>query len=620
MPTIQPKYQPDPESLVDSIAFGPVSKVEAWDKKLQIMKDNTPASCGKARELYKGVASGIQGKRRWKSPSRRMDAAKALMLSDKLQWIPEKCNPKEGKKKKSRTKRHAVKSHKMKRKRKSKSKYTRKMNRKINNRRKTRRRNTRRRNIQMTRKRMMGGDVVSKGVYPSGDFKSRPGKIFLDDDGLKIEHESSGTHTMKKSKITSVTRFWWFGYGNGYKITTDGKGKIPARYWVPCNDDGSIDGLEVATFDALKQLIPQPEPAAEPEPSAAPEPADVEAELAAEAEVGKAAYMKAAANPKFLFSSPAKPTTPHEYMLAIAKQINEDFKRLCDDYKTLKSDLNSILGQFTSVEGQAKSAMEEVSKRRYTEMPARVFNSGFMNKDESNMEKIYAWKRENPEFLGLAPSVNGCDDEESMKMVRDQGKDGTFIDLCMEEIERINKHRFLSPYFGENVKFLHHEYGDFAKVDALTVEDVGLFQDMEFRVVCFDILKELDLGSPTPQKVEDLINRFKTNKVLITEGGNNDKLRKEVLSRFPEMEKLSGYYGDDYRRKGVESEVAEVVNGQEFNKMVTKLSLLNHLNIIVDGEYELLKKNMSELIAKIDEAKIDEAKLAASGSPSSGGF
>ena len=54
--------------------------------------------------------------------------------------------------------------------------------------------------------------------------------------------------------------------------------------------------------------------------------------------------------------------------------------------------------------------------------------------------------------------------------------------------------------------------------------------------------------------------------------------------------------------------------------MVAKLSLLNHLNIIVDGEYELLKNNMSELIAKIDEAKIDGAKLAACGSPSSGGF
>ena len=248
-------------------------------------------------------------------------------------------------------------------------------------------------------------------------------------------------------------------------------------------------------------------------------------------------------------------------------------------------------------------------------MPARGFNSGFMNKDKSNMEKIYAWKRENPEFLGLAPSVNGCDDEESMKMVVKEGKDGTFIDLCMEEIERINKHRFLSPYFGENVKFLHHEYGDFAEVDALTVEDVRLFQDMEFRVVCFDILKELDLGSSTPQKVEALIERFKTNKVLITEGGDNDKLKEEVLSRFPDMEKLSGYYGDDYRRKGVESEVAKVVNSPEFNKMVTKLALLNHLNIIDDGEYELLKNNMSELIAKID-----EAKLAAPGSPSSGGF
>ena len=509
------------------------------------------------------------------------------------------------------------------------------MNRKTNNRRKTRRK-TRRRDIQMTRKRMMGGDVVSKGVYPRGDFKSRPGEIVLDADGLKIEHESSGTNTMKKSKITSVTRFWWFGYGNGYKITTDGKGKIPARYWVPCNDDGSIDGLEVATFNALKELIsptePEPETTTEPAPAAAepaagpaaaepaagpaagPAPADVEAELAA-----AAAYKKAAANPKFLFSSPAKPTTPNEYMHAIAKQINEDFKRLCDDYKTLKSDLNSILGQFTSVEGQAKSAMENFSSRRYAEMPARVFNSGFMNKDKSNMKKIYAWKSENPKFLGLAPSVNACDEEKWMEMVVKQKKDGTFIDLCMEEIERINKHRFLSPYFGENVKVLH-EFGDFAEGGALTVEDVGLFQDMEFRVVCFDILKELDLGSPTPQKVEDLINRFKTNKVLITEGGNNDKLRKEVLSRFPDMDKLSGYYGDDYRRKGVESEVAEVVNGPEFNKVVTKLSLLNHLNIIDDGEYELLKNNMSELIAKIDEAKIDEAKLAASGSPSSGGF
>ena len=195
--TIQPKYQPDPESLVDSIAFGPVSKVEAWNDKLQIMKDHTPASCDKARELYKGIASGIKGERRWKSPGRRMDAAKALILSDKLQWIPEKCNPKAGKKKKSRTKRHAVKSHKMKRKRKHKqqskqqskrkskykTKYTRKMNRKTNNRRKTRRRNTirrnirrtRRRNVQMTRKRMMGGSspmIDSKtGLLVSGVIK-----------------------------------------------------------------------------------------------------------------------------------------------------------------------------------------------------------------------------------------------------------------------------------------------------------------------------------------------------------------------------------------------------------------------------------------------------------------
>ena len=74
-------------------------------------------------------------------------------------------------------------------------------------------------------------------------------------------------------------------------------------------------------------------------------------------------------------------------------------------------------------------------------------------------------------------------------MVRDQGKDGTFIDLCMEEIERINKHRFLSPYFGENVKFLHHEYGDLAKVDALTFEDVSIISRYGVSGSLFDILK-----------------------------------------------------------------------------------------------------------------------------------
>ena len=657
---IKPKYQPDPESLVDSIAFGPVSKVEAWDKKLQIMKDHTPASCGKARELYKGVASGIQGKRRWKSPSRRMDAAKALMLSDKLQWIPKKCNPKAVKKKKSRTKRHA-KSHKMKRKHKQqskrkrkqqskrkhkqqskrkhkqqskrKSKYTRKMNRKTNNRRKTRRRNIRR-----TKKRMMGGTPpVNDGGHIRGylnkantgwtgslaPWQRRYIVIIVNDQSPILEYYENGTYKgnfdLKKCSEAKLVE----GKKDQFEFNEEGG----RRGWFQADShDEALQWIEAINL-AMDNKLWVPGAAAVPAPvaavaagAAAPAPADVEAELAAAAaeEVGKAAYKKAAANPKFMFSSPAELTTPHEYMHAIAKQINEDFERLCDDYKTLKSDLNSLLGQFTSVEGQAKSAMENFSSGRYAKMPARGFNSGFMNKDESNMKKIYAWKRENPKFLGLAPSVNGCDDKKSMEKVVEQEKDGTFIDLCMEEIERINKHRFLSRYFGENVKVLH-EFGDFAEEDALTVEDVGLFQDMEFRVVCFDILKELDLGSPTP-KVEDLINRFKTNKVLITEGGNNDKLRKEVLSRFPDMEKLSGYYGDDYRRKGVESEVAEVVNGPEFNKMVTKLSLLNHLNIIDDGEYELLKNNMSELIAKIDESKIDEAKLAASGSPSSGGF
>lgn len=112
--TIQPVYQPDPESLVDSIAFGPDSKLEDWNNKLQTMKNFTPESCDKARELYKGIASGIKGERRWKSLGRRMDAAKALMLSDKLQWIPEKCNRASLKKKRrpKKTKRKGNKHHK----------------------------------------------------------------------------------------------------------------------------------------------------------------------------------------------------------------------------------------------------------------------------------------------------------------------------------------------------------------------------------------------------------------------------------------------------------------------------------------------------------------------------
>ena len=365
--TIQPKYQPDPESLVDSIAFGPVSKVEAWNDKLQIMKDHTPASCDKARELYKGIASGIKGERRWKSPGRRMDAAKALILSDKLQWIPEKCNPKAGKKKKSRTKRHAVKSHKMK----SKHKHTRKMNRKKNNRRKTIRRNTRRtrrRNVRRTKKRMMGGDTVSKGVYPSGDLISRPGEIFLDADGLKIEHESSGTHTMKKSKITSVTRFWWFGYGNGYKITTDGKGKIPARYWVPCNDDGSIDGLDESTLDALKQLIPPPEPAPEPEPEPEPEPAAAPVAAPPEPQLESAT-----SGPQL---QPESEPAAGEVEAAEAEVTEDEFERFIQEGQI--SGLNVPIGSL------AAAAPAKVQRK---EAPAKAKKLAVSDQDIENLQK-----------------------------------------------------------------------------------------------------------------------------------------------------------------------------------------------------------------------------------------
>ena len=58
--TIQ--QQEDAESLVDSIAFGPMSKLEEWNGKLQTMKAGTPETCVKARDLYNDIADGITGK------------------------------------------------------------------------------------------------------------------------------------------------------------------------------------------------------------------------------------------------------------------------------------------------------------------------------------------------------------------------------------------------------------------------------------------------------------------------------------------------------------------------------------------------------------------------------
>jgi hypothetical protein len=274
--TIQPKYQPDPESLVDSIAFGPVSKVEAWDKKLQTMKDHTPETCGKARDLYKGVASGIKGERRWKSPSRRMDAAKALMLSDKLQWIPEKCNPKAGKKRKSRTKRHAVKSHKMKRKRKQQSKqqskYTRKMNRKTNNRRKTRRRNTRRRNIRRTRRRNQRGGTDIEGLQKYtgrlgfGIYEIRNAKI----EGSQLVTTKEGEHGPKRVQLEgkSISKLSNDGTNQGYYIKLAGRGYRTSD-WYKFETEEQRD----TAFNAMKAVGAMDSAIAETAPAPAPAPA-----------------------------------------------------------------------------------------------------------------------------------------------------------------------------------------------------------------------------------------------------------------------------------------------------------------------------------------------------------
>ena len=87
--TIQ--QQEDAESLVDSIAFGPHSKFKEWDDKLQSLKGQTPGSCERARKLYNDIADGIQGKRGWEADGLRNKAAKALIMSNKLEWIVERC-------------------------------------------------------------------------------------------------------------------------------------------------------------------------------------------------------------------------------------------------------------------------------------------------------------------------------------------------------------------------------------------------------------------------------------------------------------------------------------------------------------------------------------------------
>jgi hypothetical protein len=113
--TIQ--QQEDAESLVDSIAFGPMSKLEEWNGKLQSMKEGTPETCVKARDLYNDIADGITGKRQWEENGKRVKAAKALIMSDKLDWIREKCKKPEAAALKKKRRPKKTKSKKTKHKR-----------------------------------------------------------------------------------------------------------------------------------------------------------------------------------------------------------------------------------------------------------------------------------------------------------------------------------------------------------------------------------------------------------------------------------------------------------------------------------------------------------------------
>ena len=122
---------------------------------------------------------------------------------------------------------------------------------------------------------MMGGDTVTNGV----SVGPQPPKRFYwkhkSEAEIEIEASNMGnrlmiTHTSghgqkRKYEIISVRPAEkWFGRW-GYTLTT-----TPGpQYWVPCSENGEIDGLEQATFDALIALTGLPAAGGEdPEPQA----------------------------------------------------------------------------------------------------------------------------------------------------------------------------------------------------------------------------------------------------------------------------------------------------------------------------------------------------------------
>ncbi len=149
----------------------PMSKLEEWNDKLQTMKAGIPESCEKSRKLYNDIADGITGKRRWEEDGKRVKAARALMLSDKLDWIRERCKKPEisslkKKRRPKKTKRKGTKRKGTKRKG-TKRKGTK---RKGTKRKGTKRKGTKHHKRHVSKYNMMGGKRSKKSK------KSRRGK------------------------------------------------------------------------------------------------------------------------------------------------------------------------------------------------------------------------------------------------------------------------------------------------------------------------------------------------------------------------------------------------------------------------------------------------------------
>jgi len=96
-----------PEALCDSLAYEEFDNGQTYRKYISLITSwkNKKSKCSNSIGLYQGIVDGIQGKRQWKKNSPRMVAAKKIMLSPVLIWIPTQCKGTIKSKSKSKSKR-----------------------------------------------------------------------------------------------------------------------------------------------------------------------------------------------------------------------------------------------------------------------------------------------------------------------------------------------------------------------------------------------------------------------------------------------------------------------------------------------------------------------------------